>query len=389
MDTTATRAELRAHASAAPPASATASAAPAGSAPAGSEGAGTPRRGRSLTTDLTIIGVVVVLLIAAIGAASVALYRQLYSPTAFVSSYLQLLAEGRAVDALGVPGVALDATTMAERGLTENASEALLRGSTLAPLTDIEAVSEYQHDGVTDVTFSFRAGGFSGRTTFTVEQNGWTGVAPTWRFAQSPLAVIDLSVLGSTRFSINDFELDVRQVAPTGVEASVGDVASLLVLSPGLYSVSVSSAIAEAEPVNILADKPLATIPLSVQTTPSEKFVSTVQEQVDGFLDGCATQEVLQPTGCPFGFFVSNRIDSLPQWSIAQYPTVEIVPNDAAWSVPAAIGIARIEVDVRSLFDGSVRTVVEDVPFEVAADIDVLPDNTVSIRVNASEAGEG
>ena len=63
------------------------------------------RRPRTLAFDLTALAIVGVLLIAAVGAAALALAQQFYSPRAFVERYLALLAEGHAADALALPGV--------------------------------------------------------------------------------------------------------------------------------------------------------------------------------------------------------------------------------------------------------------------------------------------
>ena len=52
-----------------------------------------PRRRRKLAFDLTVLGVVGILFLGAVGATSAVLYRQLYSPTAFVLDYLHLLAD--------------------------------------------------------------------------------------------------------------------------------------------------------------------------------------------------------------------------------------------------------------------------------------------------------
>ena len=51
---------------------------------------------------------------------------------------------------------------------------------------------------------------------------------------------------------------------------------------------------------------------VDVQTQPTAEFVEVVQRRVDDFLTACATQQVLQPTGCPFGLVVQNRIISEP-----------------------------------------------------------------------------
>jgi hypothetical protein len=113
--------------------------------------------------------------------------------------------------------------------------------------------------------------------------------------------------------------------------------------------------------------------------------MSVVQQKVEEFLTACATQEVLQPTACPFGFFVQDRIVSLPKWSIVQQPTVAVEPDGAGWSILAAEAVAHIDVDIRSIFDGRVRPMSEDVPFIVKGAITVQPDGTASIVVTGPD----
>lgn len=347
-----------------------------------------PAKGRTrrrLALDLTLLGVVGVVLVGAAFAAWQVMQREFYSPKAFVERYVQLLAEGRAADALAVPGVAVTSAELEAAGLPPTASEALLRSSALAPIRDAHVVSE-EHDGdVTHVTVEYTARGHDGRTTFSVEQDGSIGLAPTWRFAKSPLAVMNLAVTGSMVFDVNGFELDKRQVSPDGADADPAAPVSLLVFSPGLYSVSVDTAISSTPGVAVLSDSPFRAIPVNVAAQPTEKFLSVVQEKVEEFLSSCATQEVLQPTACPFGFFVEDRITSAPKWSIVTQPTVAVEPDGAGWSILAAEAVAHIEVGIRSLFDGRVRDVSEDVPFIVKGTITVRPDGTATIVVTGPD----
>jgi hypothetical protein len=351
-----------------------------GRGPATTEDAGLGRP-RRLARDLTILGVIGALLFAALGAGAAAAYRELYSPRAFVLHYLELLQDRRAAEALAVPGVAVDSTELESAGLPATASEALLRSDALQAITDARVTSETVDGDITRVTVEYRAGAYDGRTTFAVRQDGWSGVVPHWRFDVSPLAVVDLTVRGSMRFSVNGFEIDKRQVSVDGADADPSAAVPLLVFSPGLYSVAVDTAISATPGVAILADSPLTGVPVDVQAEPTEEFVSVVQQRVEDFLTTCAEQKVLQPTGCPFGFTVRNRIDDAPTWSIVQQPTVSVVPDGAGWRIPSAKAVARIEVDIRSIFDGSVRTVEEDVPFTVDGEITVQPDGSASIAI--------
>jgi len=348
--------------------------------------AGSPRRAR-LGVDLSILVLIGVLLLAALGAGGAALYQQFYSPASFVTRYLDLLAAGKAGDALLVPGVAVDRATLEDAGVDPTASEALLRQAALAPLTDLEVVSTSQKDGISDVTVSYSANGHPGVSTFRVEQDGWIGVAPRWRFSASPLAAVELSLVGADRFAVNGFALERGQVSASGAEADPTAPISLLVFTPGVYSVTVDTAISESPGVSVLADAPLTSTPVDVNATATDEFVAVVQQRVEEFLTGCTTQQVLKPTACPFGYDVANRIDGEPTWSIAQQPQVTVEPDGSSWMIPATDAVAHIEVDIRSLFDGSIEHVSEDVPFQVNGTITILPDGSASILVGSPADG--
>jgi hypothetical protein len=262
----------------------------------------------------------------------------------------------------------------------------MLRNSALGPLTEVHVESEEQTERGFSVTVSYEAGGHAGTTTFLVEQDGWAGVTPNWRFTTSPLAVVQLTVRGSDRFAVNGFEVDRRQVSADGADAAGLDPLPLLVFTPGLYSVTVDTPISTATGQGVLADKPLAVTPLDVQTEPTPAFIEVVQSSVEQFLTECTAQEVLQPTACPFGMRVTNRIASPPTWSIAEQPQVAVAPGeDGHWVIPAANAVAHVEVEILSLFDGSIEPVSEDIPFRVDGTIVILPDGKASIRVGSPD----
>ena len=363
-----------------------ATAAPGSSEPADRTAPPPPPRRRRLGLDLTLLAIVGVLLVAAVGAGAAAMYREFYSPSAFVERYLGLLAQGRAADALAVSGVAVDSAELEAAGLPATASDALLRRAALATLTDVHIVAEETTDsGSVRVTAAYHAGAFPGTTTFEVQRDGWVGVAPTWTFVKSPLALMNVSVKGSMTFDVNGFALDKRQVSPEGVDADPLAPVPLLVFSPGIYSVSVDTRISATRGVAVLSDSPMANVPVDLQAFATPEFVAIVQQRVEQFLTDCATQEVLQPTACPFGFVVQDRIVSPPTWSITSQPTISVVPDGAGWRIPAAEAIAHIEVGIRSLFDGSVNDVADDVPFSVTGSITVLPDGSASITVGGPD----
>lgn len=343
------------------------------------------RRRRSLALDLTILGAVGAVLVAAVFAAWGAIEREFYSPSAFVERYVGLLADGRAADALAMPGVAVTSAELEDAGLPPTASDALLRSDALASLDDVHVTSAATDGDITRVTVAYTARGYDGTTTFSVERDGSVGLAPTWRFAKSPLAVMNLAVTGSMSFDVNGFQVDKRQVSPDGMDADPLAPVALLVFSPGLYSVSVDTAISATPGVAVLSDSPFRAIPVEVQAHATDEFVDVVQHKVEEFLTQCATQQVLQPTSCPFGYFVQDRIDDLPTWSIVTQPKVAVEPDGAGWRILPAEAVAHLQVDIRSIFDGRVRPLDEDVPFIVKGTITVQPDGSASIVVTGPD----
>jgi hypothetical protein len=129
----------------------------------------------------------------------------------------------------------------------------------------------------------------------------------------------------------------------------------------------------------------MVNVPVTLQAEPTQKFIDVVQQRVEEFLTNCTAQQVLQPTGCPFGFVVRNRVDQLPTWTITQQPQVSVVADGAGWRIPDTSATAHIDLTVRSLFDGALYPVSEDVPFVVNGTIAVLPDGTASIRLGGSD----
>ncbi|KHK95918.1 hypothetical protein LK09_17495 [Microbacterium mangrovi] len=334
--------------------------------------------------DLTAIGGLIAVIVAATIFGGFAAYRALYSPAAFVTNYLDLLASRHAVEALAVPGVAIDRSQLSAAGLPQDASDALLRQAALASLTDIHVVSQKQAGDHTEVTVAYRAGGYPGRTTFDVVRNGWIGIVPGWRFATSPLAVVDLTVHGSADFQVNGFPIDKRQVSTAGVRADLAAPVHLLVFSPGLYAVRVDTSAMSSPTKALLSDAPFRRTAVEVQARPTPEFLSVVQQRVDEFLTACARQHVLQPTGCPFGTQIDDRVAEPPDWSIVKQPVVTLIPDGENWAIRWAHATAHVTVPVQSLFDGSMSTVDADVPFGVTGSVSVDADGRATIEITAT-----
>jgi hypothetical protein len=308
--------------------------------------------------------VVLVVILAAFGGTVLILNASLYSASGFVRGYLDSLARHDADGALDLAGAEA----------AGDASDELLTPAAMGSLSDIALKGDsVDAQGVHTVVYSYLAGGVAGTSTFRVVHKGTLlGLFSTWGFETSPLGVIQLTVQHDSGFTANGVDLE----SPTPNQA-----APYLVFTPGTYAISHDSTWLQAKTVPVTVTQPAAAVRAQVDIEANAAFGKEVQKEVNAYLDNCATQTVLLPTGCPFGESMGNRIVSTPAWRMSSYPPVVILPGSKAgeWIMPATDAAAHLTVDVKSLFDGSVSTFDEDIPFAVAYLVTFLPDGELNI----------
>lgn len=306
-------------------------------------------------------------LLAAFGVTVAVLNSTLYSASGFIASYLDALERHDTGTALALPGVL---------GAEGAAADLLVPDALDAPVGERAFREEAASDGVHTVTVEYGLAGDERESVFRVQRTGAIfGLFSTWAFESSPLASVAVTVLHDDRFRVNGIEL----VTPASEDAS----AHYLVFTPGLYTFDHQSPYLAADPVPVVVSEPGSVTAVQVNVQANEAFVGEVRAQIVEYLDGCATQQVLLPTGCPFGRTVENRVHSTPEWSISQYPSIEIVPSPTlgTWLVPTASATAHLGVEVQSLFDGTISTIDEDVPFSVSYTVTLLPNDGIRIEI--------
>ena len=329
-----------------------------------------------------IWAVVGAMLIAAAFAAIGALNRDVYGAGAFVGNYLGKLQVKDAAGALAIPGVPLEKSALKDSGLPEGSSNALLRSAALAELTEITQIEDADAgDGIRAVTYSYESNGTYGESTFLVKSTGARfPLIPTWSFDESPLAVVNLAVEHATAFSANGFDLDTRAIS-TEQAQGFDNIVNVQVFAPGTYVFESSSTLLESEKESVLVDEPTRVHEAVVTASPTEEFVAAAQEATNAQLDACAEQKVLQPTGCPFGIVIDDRISGDPVWSIDEYPEITIEAGTESWVIPPTEGDAHLVVDVQSLFDGSITNYDEDVAFSMIGNVYIMSDDDVQVTL--------
>ncbi|WP_082468150.1 hypothetical protein [Leifsonia sp. Leaf264] len=342
-----------------------------------------PSRVTNPTAAVLIWLAIALLLVAALLAAIGALNRSIYSAAGFVEQYLSAIEDGDANAALAMPGVRIAPEDLASAGLPPKSADTLLRDSVLRGPSAVELVSDTNDDdGHHSVTYKVTVGGVSKSMTFDVQRDGsWAGVFHTWRFATSPIAALTVTVLHDNTFTVNGLTLDARAHAAPDAEPTFNNSADYLVLAPAVYEFSRSSLQLEAPAQSIPVTK-VGTQDVTIDVQPTKTFIAEVQTEINGFLDQCATQKVLQPTGCPFGTVIDDRVISEPVWSIVSYPDVTLVPDDTAFQMPSTPGVAHISVGVQSLYDGEESTVERDEGYSMGATVVIGPDGNLNIQLH-------
>jgi hypothetical protein len=315
---------------------------------------------------LILWSVAVALLIGAFAVTVVVLNSTLYSASGFVDSYLSALARQDATSASDLPGVLA----------SEDSAANLLTDEALGDLSNVEFIDDHvDSNGVHLISYGYTMNGVEGESDFRVSQTAsFLGLFHTWTFETSPLATVAVTVLHDDRFRVNGIEVDE---ADQPIESG-----GFLVFAPGLYSFDHKSTYLAADAIEAPITEPGSVTAVQVNVQANANFVSAVDKELRDYLDTCATQEVLLPTGCPFGKSFENRIDTTPKWSIASYPPVEIVPgeNEGEWIMPQGDAAAHLSVEVQSLFDGSRSQFDEDVPFTVSYSVGISETDQLSIK---------
>ena len=293
------------------------------------------------------------LLAAGFAASVLALNNDLYSAGGFVRSYLAALQRGDADEALAMDGVVGDGGP-------------LLVDAAVGGFDTVHIISDVELDGQHTVRAGYTMGGQELVTQYTVERVGTRlGFFSTWRFAVSPTASVTVRVDHDTRFSANGVDLTVGQftvLVPTAV--------TLKHDTEWLAALKVVAAVTEVG----------STVDAGLEVAPKEGFAAAATEAIGEFLDGCAAQQVLKPTGCPFGTDVANRLNELPTWTIVDYSIGALEPAETAWQTTGA-GTAHITVDVKALFDGTVTTLDADRSFTARYIVTIGLDDSLTVTL--------
>ncbi|WP_157421472.1 hypothetical protein [Agromyces sp. Leaf222] len=345
------------------------------------------RRGRLSPLSIAGWAGLAVLLGGAFLAALGGLNQTTYGAANFVERYLDAVADDDLATAITTPGVALDDEELTARSLPADVSTAMLRSGVIeAGPEDVRIVDDVVNDdGTHTVTASYRLDTAILQTDFAVRAiDPLYGLLNRWEFVESPIAVIDVTAAHNPLFTVGDLTLDTRALKSGDELTAFTQTAPYLAIAPAAYEFGYSDTLVSAVPVPVTAELG-SRVAVTVDAQPTADFVKRVQTQVDAYLDGCATQPVLQPSDCPFGIEIDDRVLGVPAWSIVDYPDVTLTAGDTAFDMPPTDGMAHISVEVQSLFDGEISQLEEDRPFKLALSATIRPDDSIAIQLKQTD----
>ncbi|WP_160423551.1 hypothetical protein [Agromyces seonyuensis] len=324
------------------------------------------------------------LLVGAFFASFWALNRTVYGAGQFVDRYLSAIARDDIAAAVATPGVDVTTSQLEALGVPADTSRAMLRSGVVAEAPeDVEIVDDVANDdGTHTVSVSYRIGDSILENSFLVQPiDPLYGVLHRWAFAVSPLAVVQVDVQHGYSFEVGDLTLDAR-AAKTGEDlAAFTQSAPYLVVAPAGYVFESSTTLVSANDEEYTAE-PATKGAVALDLQPTPEFVDRVQEQVEAYLvDECTSQQVLQPTGCPFGAQIDDRVIGDPTWTIASMPTVTLTAGEDAFVMPPTEGVAHLSVLVQSLFDGTTEQQESDHPFDLALSATINADGGIEVQL--------
>ena len=220
-------------------------------------------------------------------------------------------------------------------------------------------------DGSVAVTVEYGDEADAVRVTFALEPAPPTlGLVPAWAFVEPPVMTLDVAA-------------DRHDVVAVGTHSFVanapGESVAVSVFVPARVTVRLDEPLltAEAQTLRVGGEGGVTAVTLAVES--SERLQRTVQRNVERLLEQCAEQAVLQPTGCPFGITIDDRVLDPPRWSLDVFDKVTIEPGErvGVWSLRGE-GAVQLVVDVQELFDGTMSTRDELVGFIVRGDVTIV-----------------
>lgn len=345
-------------------------------------------RQRPVATRPGFWGIIIAAVILGATAVVILLNALVYNAESAVEDYVAALRAGD-----GSTAMALSQGYLADNA-PETISTVLLDGEPLAAAsailkdahivaTDVEIPDSF-HDAETSqrvVEIRYQdAQGEPRATSLVVDKVGTSWLFfNEWQLHPLPLQQVELAPLQMPEHAKADEPVAHVNDEPTPLLGLNGTPATLAVFAPSLIELEYQGTYLEVpESVQLVAHDVLAAgahTDFEFEVEPTQAVDDAITQEVQEQLQRCTQQQVLKPTGCPFGYETTNRI--VPEsvnWSI-DVPDVEYSWEDSEPTINRIMATAVLnaqEIDIGSGQQSEVR--YEEV-FEMTARLELTPEN--------------
>lgn len=200
-----------------------------------------------------------------------------------------------------------------------------------------------------------------------------------WQLHPLPLQQIELTPLQMPEDAKADEPVAHVHNVPTPLLGSNGTPATLAVFAPSSIALEYHGTYLEVpEPVDLVAHDVLAAgahTDFEFEVQPTQAVDDAITQEVQEQLQRCTQQQVLKPTGCPFGYETTNRI--VPEsvnWSI-DVPEVHYSWEDSEPSIDRIMATAVLNAQEIDIGSGQQSEVRHEEVFEMAATLELTPEN--------------
>ena len=249
-------------------------------------------------------------------------------------------------------GLTLDAADEGEDEDDEHQSpgstdSVLLEGEALQHSAGlIDALEITERPSAAGLSFTVDEEDFEAELPMTREGSVWL-FFDDWKLREDVLTTVDLAVPGSEAGGIAQVDVNGQ---PVNLQDEATELAAFL---PSVIDVDVDSEWLSGSLREVVAD-PGEEHDIELELEASDAAREQLHTEVEEFLEGCAEQQVLMPSGCPMGVETPNTVDSETiEWDMPDASGIDLTFGPDGWQVSGASGLtATAEFDSLDHHDG-------------------------------------
>ena len=345
-------------------------------------------RQRPVATRPGFWGIIVGALVIVAAAVVMLLNSLVYNAESAVEDYVAALRAGD-----GSTAMALSQGYLADNA-PETISTVLLDGEALAAstamledaeivATDAEVPESFRDPELTQQVVDIRyhdAHDEARSTSVVVDKVGtsWL-VFNQWQLHPLPLQQVELTPLQMPEDAKADEPVAHIHNEPTPLLGLNGSPATLAVFAPSSIQLEYQGTYLEVpETVGLVAHDVLAAgahTDFEFEVQPTQAVDDAITQEVQEQLQRCTQQQVLKPTGCPFGYETTNRI--VPEsvnWSI-DVPEVQYSWEESEPTIDRIMATAVLNAQEIDIGSGQQSEVRHEEVFEMTAQLELTPEN--------------